>query len=167
MREIKGFCCVAEADDAVTMQVLFGKNTGKGQGLYESLQSNGLVPFLSIAQAKKAKRDLAKRQDFRSVKIVKLEIIIAEIQEEIARLHAKENFIVLWQLKESGYEEFRLIGRYVEGRPGQYPLPGASLNLNGCRPILSLKSAIYIGDEVNRQGEGIAYIGTMVIKKIK
>jgi hypothetical protein len=147
------------------MEVIFGKNTEGGELSYQALALNGLTLFPNIDQAKEAKNDIGKRPDFESIQIAEIQIKIAEQQKEFPLLHAKKNYIVVWAVKELG--ETRLIGKYVEGRPGQYPLPGTLLSLNGCRPILSFKNAIYIADEVNRQGGGIVYIGTIIIKKIK
>jgi hypothetical protein len=60
-----------------------------------------------------------------------------------------------------------LLGSYVEGKPHIYPLPGAYLNYNGYALIKDVEIAKNICYEVNRQGGGIGFVGTLDIKITK
>jgi len=165
MKIIEGFCCLTDVKANHPMQVLFGKNTRRGQGLYSSLQINRLVPFKTESEAKMAKKQLQQRKDMLSIIIVQIKITIAEQWSEIEKLPAKQNYIVVWEMNEEKITE--LLGRYVEGKPGRYPIPGADLRYNGYSFIKDVDSADYIRSEVNRQGGGVGYIGTMEMQIVK
>ena len=161
MEAIKGFVCIAVIDET---EVLFGKNMGRGQGHYESLQSNSLTPFAGYHEARAAANELRKRKDVRETSIAILEMALAETIREVYVFRRKRNLVVVRQTPE--FRETILIGTLAGECFSRYPLYGALLAENGLRPFTSFQSAMYIAREEARQTQCPVSIATFKIKRL-
>ncbi len=162
MKEIRGFVCIADVVEGkkVEIRFLFGKNMGRGTGAYESLETNGLTPFANLAEARIAKEQLQHRKNpqFKMVSIAKIEMELAENEKDLFLLRKRKRLVVIMRIPDS--KETIPIGRFVEGRPSCYPVPGAYLSDNGLKPFPSFERAEYVGQEVMRQAQCGAQIAT-------
>ena len=159
MRCIEGYVCVVKIGDGVSSlerQILFGKNSGGGKGTYENIETNDLTPYESKDTAKEGQKQLIKMKNFTSVKLAKLEMTIAETEGELDELKDSKSLIIM--MVDEGIK--KLMGPMVEGKPNQYPLPGASLCHTNFQTYDSLKKARYLSREVNRQAQCGAPIAT-------
>jgi len=161
MKAIKGVVCIAVIDET---EVLFGKNMGRGQGHYESLQSNGLTPFADYHEARAAADELRKRKDVRETSMAILEMTLAETAREAYALRRKRSLVVVRQIPES--RETILIGVPIGERFSRYPLYGALLEENGLRPFTSFQSAMYTAEEEVRQTQCPVSIATFKLKRL-
>lgn len=165
MREIKGFVClVVPRDTFSTIELLFGKNMGNGQGHYESLESNDLTLFTNRREAQLARDELKQRKDFSEVSLVRIEINMAETLEEADSLRRRKNLIVVRKNPEF-FNETLLIGRAIEERR-RYPLYGSLLSDNGMLPFTEFESAEYTAKEEHRQAQCPSFIATFKIKRL-
>jgi len=147
MRKIDGYVCVTQSRREANLNLIFGINTGGGTASYQNIETNDFRPFNTEDDANKGKRDLERIMKF-DVRIAKLEMAIAETEEEIEQLE-NDNFVVIMRI-EMNWQP--ILGPYVEGRPFMYPLPGAYLTANGFTTYNSLERAMHQAREVNRQG---------------
>jgi len=170
MRKIDGFVCIATAMlvDNIKKEILFGANVHFKGATAETFQDNGLVPFTSLKMARKGERTLITRKDFKNVKIAKIVMQLIETEKDIPLLIAKKNLVVAPIVSEhSETTRVRLMGRYVKGRPSQYPLPGAQLELNGLKPFPNYGLAQEAANEASRQMDRCqVLIGTFELKRL-
>lgn len=161
MKAIKGVVCIAVIDRA---EVLFGKNMERGQGHYESLQSNGLTSFADYHEARVAADELRKRKDVCEVSVAILEMTLAETAREAFAFRRKRSLVAVRQIPES--RETILIGAPVGESFSRYPLYGALLEENGLRPFTSFRPAMYTAQEEARQTQCPVSIATFKLKRL-
>jgi len=162
MRNIKGWVCLAR-DSGNSCQFLFGK--GINQEGYESLQTNGIVPFTSIREARAAQKLMRKRDDLERVGVADLRMEIAEKPYDISAIKTKRSFIaVMDAMKAEGCVQF--FGRQVAGRPTVYPLPGAYLTDNCLQPFKDFESARFAASEIQRQAWCPTKIASFYLKRL-
>lgn len=162
MRRVEGFVCIAQSEEIITREILFGQNQGMGQLHYEALATNGLVPFDNLEIAKIAQDELRLRKDFLEVALGKINLLIATGLEDFGLFKRKRRLAVIGHFEGST----QLIGSFVEGKPGIYPLPGAYLSENGFKTISNLEVALHIAHEIGRQGRSGANIASFFLRKI-
>lgn len=150
MRIVDGYVCIAKAQ---LVEILFGKAVSVGQGLYEALETNGIVAFASCADAKEAFKHLSERTEFNQVTLGRIELKIAENESDLVILRDSNSLIVIMKSPDQMF----FIGRR-EAFPGAYPLPGAYLRTNGMKPFENFVDAEYVALEVNRQAQCAALI---------
>lgn len=100
MRRIRGFVCSSKVKNSPMATFLFGQAVSPmivelGSG-YESLETNGLVPFKNLNQAKTARMRLQRRKSLNSLHVEKLSMMIAEDQVECEdRRFQRSNSLVI------------------------------------------------------------------------
>ena len=161
MKAIKGFVCIAVIDRA---EVLFGKNTGGGQGSHQNFCTNDLTPFLNVSEAKTAKVELQNRFGVKSVSLAKLRIDLAETLRESYALRKRKRLIVARKTPE--FRETVLIGAPNEGVRSRYPLYGVLLEENGFQPFTSFEPAEYTANEERRQSGCPVFLATFKFKRL-
>lgn len=173
MRKINGFVCIAEVitSNDFKREILFGVNVNlkdlKGK-ITETLQSNGLIPFSNLQMAEKAQKELIASKMFKKVRIAEIAMQLTETMKDVPFFIKRKNLIVVAVIEESGMlTDMRLMGTYVEGKCGQYPLPGALLEFNGFKPFSNFESAEYVASEAKRQMDCRVLIGTFTLKRLK
>lgn len=160
MRIVDGFVCIAESEKS---KVLFGKGARLIRGGYESLETNGIVPFANQCEAKEARKLLRRRRDLTGITLARLRMEIAETEADLSKLERRRSLVVVMRLEGST----PLLGALVKNRQGAYPLPGAYLCLNGLKPFGSFLAAEYSAREVARQGRCGVTIATFKLRKVK
>lgn len=150
MRIIKGFVCIGCIE---RNRVLFGKAVNTTRQRYESLQTNGIIPFDTLTHASRAAAELRKRP-FESVVIRTLKMQIAETQEDLAKLHKRRNLIVLMY----GEMQTSFWGRQSPAH--STTLYASYITTNGLKPFSDFAAAEQCAREVRRQGLSRASIAT-------
>jgi len=161
MRKIRGLICIAVSKSG---GFFFGKNMGGGRiGAFENFQTNGLTPFVSLAEAEVAKEEIRMISDFKinGVSIIHIEMGLAETMQEIYSLRRKRNLIVV----RKDDNNFLLIGKLNE-KFCRYPLYGSLLQDNGMQPFNSFKNAEWTAKEENRQSGCPVFMATLKIKRL-
>lgn len=161
MRKIQGFVCIVAIDRS---EVLFGKNMGRGQGHYESFQSNNLTPFRDCHEAEIAADELRQRKDICRVSIAIVKMVLAEARREFSAFWNKKSLVVVRNMPEFG--EIILIGAPVDEYFSRYPLYGALLTENGLRPFSSFQPAEFTAVEEARQTQCPVSIAIFKIKRL-
>ena len=160
MRFVRGFICLAQAEGQL---IPFGTNSGGGQRMYESLYTNGLTPFPNRVVAIQARMQLLKRSDLGAISLAYLEMDVAETEEEITKLATGDRFAVVVRLDKN---EYRLLGRPVEGKPEAYPLPGADLRDNEMQTWPSLEVAVDAARDTARQTMSWTTVAAFRLKRL-
>lgn len=168
MQKVKGYIFIAEREGS---NFLFGENSGKSsvnKKPYDNFVMNDLTPYSSVEHAEKCAMQY--KNDMKSVKkiyLAKLDMLIAESQEELDYFKNKDNLIVIGY-----YDMIALFGRFVKGK-GVYPLYGSDFGQNGLKPFRNSKKKNmfdiikYYASEAARQGGAKASIATFNLKRIK
>lgn len=166
MLNIEGYICIAHISEPQPgLDLLYGKNNDRGQGIHEPLTSNGLMPFADLVDAKLAQIQIKNRplSDLTEVSIGQIKLGIAENKSDLD-LFAKikrPSFIVIWQSL-LGQE---LVGRTVKDRFDSIPsIPGGLLSENGLQPLRSFESAEHLVVELARQAQSHALIAKYSLK---
>ena len=169
MRLVDGYICLASSDknssDKFMHYILFGKKINETYYPYENLQTNGLIPYASIKEAKEAQKRILKRKNFFDrADIRKLEMKIAQTEEEHFSFEKEKSLVVIWT-NDFG---IHIIGRWEEETTsGIYPLYGALIENNGLKPYTNFSSADYSRSEASRQSDNSpATLATFKISKI-
>ncbi len=154
MRSVRGYVCVNRVEEN---HVLYGQAIRiKGQ-TFESMETNGIVPFPSLAEATTAAVELRRR--FSTEGGVRfLSLHIAETEADLLKLRRRKDLIVLFYA-ESGHT-------YFWGRPlpeRSTTLYGLPLGENGLRPFAKFSTAEQCAHEVRRQGLSRASIAVFRI----
>ncbi|MBI4149207.1 hypothetical protein HY491_02060 [Candidatus Woesearchaeota archaeon] len=162
MRSISGIVCEATGD---SLTVLYGENTGQGAGIFQNLEANAFAPFSSVARAAVGRQQVLRRfpRLFTHARLYRLQLIIAEHGEkEHPHLPDIGSFVTI------GYLEIahKLFGALVEGKPGQYPLPGSYFVENGHIGFNSLDDAVYVAQEIQRQAASQSRIARCQLDEI-
>jgi len=161
MRIIEGVVCIAVVDGA---EVLFGKNTGEGQGGHQNFCTNDLTPFLNVSEAKNAKAELKNRFGAEAVSLAKLRIDLAETSRESYMLRKRRRLIVVRKMPE--FKETVLIGASNKSARSRYPLYGALLGENGFQSFTSFEPAEYAASEEHRQSGCPVFLATFKFKRL-
>jgi hypothetical protein len=162
MRYVRGFVCVVSIGQ---QELLFGPNVNLERCLCENFETNGLRPFTSRRLARQGALQLVYRPDFEnlSIQLARLQMEIAESSDEWPKFTRGRSWVVIF----NGWGGQKLIGRLVENRPAEYPLPGAPLALNGLEPIPTIQSAQHIAYEWARQGDSRTQLATFKLTRLQ
>ncbi len=171
MREIDGYVFIAECRES---EFMFGKPVSKGLKVYESIELNGLSPYESSEQAKKAATAFFKFP-FYLVTLGKLWMRLAETREELDYFTNKTNLIVIMKDYDGRFKTDKLFGPLPtkKRRTTAYPIPGAYLLFNGYKPFkkkfgqTAFDRAKYQLKEINRQGQCGATMAQFKLKKLE
>lgn len=151
MKNVEGYVCVMYFQGRNAIQtILFGKNNGNGQGLYEAIESNNFLTFESKIHASRGLLHLIDRNDFHSGQTGLLKMKIAESLDDIELLRNSKSLVVIWNNEGINF----LLGPIVDGCLHEYPLPGAKLKYTNYTTYTSSDAfdrATYLLKEVNRQ----------------
>ena len=154
--------------------LIFGKKIDdSSDGNYNNLSNNDLTPYDSIQNAIKGAKDFKMKRksiDIEKIRIGDLYIKIAENINEIENKFSKiKSGLIVIMHTDMG---LHFLGPCVEGKPSQYPLPGALITENGFETLNSIgkRSALYrakyLASEVGRQGGCKSEIASFKIKFI-
>lgn len=169
MRVIDGYVCIATTlpnSKGYQREFLFGPDVDDQDSSYANLSSNDLTPFASRYGAIKGKKELSKRKDFTSVRVARLEMKVAEREEELEEFRNHKSLVVVMIVKDSSSVDYRLIGPIVEGKPAYHPIPGAFLYDTGFTTFKNFERARYVASEVVRQAESIAPIASFILEEV-
>jgi len=162
MKEIEGIVCVGSNKD---IDRLYGKSKGIEGQSFESFQSNGLVPFSSLQEARNARAEIEKKiGSFTRVKLAKIKMTMVENREELEILRGKQDFIVL---VERDFGDVELVGADVQGNINLYPRPGAPFQANGLQPFSDLNEAVDAALEHARQTDSKATISHIFYEELQ
>lgn len=166
MRTIDGYVCAARFDGPVTQVILFGPNTGNETGCTQNLVTNNISVYKNKKTARDGINQLKQRKKFAQIKIAKLHMDIAEkIEEfELEQIKNSKSLAVIMINDSFPVIERYLYGPMVEGKPGDYPLPGALLKHTDFKTFNSLERAIYLAKEINRQPQCAIQIAHFELK---
>lgn len=150
MRTIEGYVCAARVNGPVALLILFGPNN---EGSIQNILTNNFTAYKNKKATREGVKQLKQRKEFDSIKIAKLHMDIAEkIEEfELEQIKNSKSLAVIMINDSFPVVERELYGPRVEGMPGDHPLPGALLKYNGFKTFDSLKGAMYVAGEINRQ----------------
>ncbi|MBI2267888.1 MAG: hypothetical protein HYU80_00365 [Candidatus Blackburnbacteria bacterium] len=168
--EVEGLFCVVQdlSDTLGARRVLFGKDTGFGREGCSVVAMNDITPFDSNEDAVRALQLLKERSNAGEVELVKIKIKIGLSPSEWASMSREGPYAVVWRRENNC---LTIVGSYVEGRPGtSATIPGADIQDNDLTPIPTFERAMYIREEVGRQGRGVgrgAYLATFQCCKVR
>jgi hypothetical protein len=148
MKLIHGYVVVCRTADR---SLLFGQML-QGRGDSENFESNGQVPFPTLAEARfVAARFLEGRDDLAgaTVNVGRIKMEIAENQGDLDTLRRKRNrsFVVIYNYRG---ETVSLLGMHVVGARGIFD-SGGYLN-EKAPPFQDLEEALRLAREATRQG---------------
>lgn len=123
MRTIDGLVVVAEMSSSErSFHLLFGKNCGNGTGTHQNFQTNDLVPYDSLREARKAAKEIQKLHDITISGIQRVVMQLAESHEEWAKLKSRSPLVAVESRADhdgrNPWQEVVLYGRRVEGCKG-------------------------------------------------
>ena len=154
MRIIMGFVGAARMERNM---VLFGKATSNAEWRCENLETNGIAPFSTVAEASQA-AGVLRRRSFQSVIILALRMKIAETENDIRKLRRRRRLIVI--MHGEGQTTFW-------GQPSlvqSMTIYGSYLTANGLKPFYNFDAAEQCAWEVRRQGLSCASVATFHLK---
>jgi hypothetical protein len=153
MRIENGYVCVAGVEKtSYTQEILFGRRvTNKGKK-YESLQTNGIRAYDTLAEALEASYEIERNNGFHKIDVKNLRMTIAEKREELEKLKDQRSLVVIRLERgvNGGVVLWRLLGPRVKGRPDVLPTPAAQIIDTGFTTFRDFDQAIELGREVNR-----------------
>ena len=150
LKKIKGFVCVASTFDDLESRIIFGKNYTNDAVNYESLQTNGLIPYRTLYEMIHGYNQLRNSADLTWISQAHLSLNIAESHKDLHDLRKKNSFVVIMMDKESGTN--LLFGPpTTDGIPDCYPLLAAYLFYNRLRTFESYDRVEYVANEIKRQ----------------
>lgn len=170
MRHIKGYIFLAYDKYRVFMMGKKVDPTLKQN--YENIETNGLNTYKSEQEAEATRKEFEKERKIKT-NIARLEMKIAEIEEEIYQFGGKESLVVIKKIREEKWKQDTIYGPISKGRLNAYPLPGARLIENGYRTFhnkrgrSAFEQAIHLLTEINRQGQSPATIATFKLKTLE
>ena len=176
MRTIEGYVFIA---DFGTATPIFGKPIGeeKGDGNYSNIQSNKITPYESLEEARRSAEEFAsKRENIAGIDIAKMSVRMAETQQETREFENETGLVAIMIVEESGWSDYRIIGRQIEGKPTMHPIPGALIVQNGLETYTRrglrgyfdtpFKCASETAYQAARQGQCKATVAKFKLKKI-
>jgi len=159
MKKIDGYVCVSTCGEYLIY--LFGKKVDEDlDQCYENIESNGFTLYENEKEAMKGKKELEQRGDIVHTRLAKLKMDIAENEKDLEELLNETSLVAI---KHSPMGD-NLMGTYIEGNPGAYPLPGAYLRNNGLRTFDNFDSAEITAREIIRQGQCKAGFAKFVLE---
>lgn len=164
MRTIEGFVCVGKIDK---IEMLFGQPTDpdlKAQK-HESLLSNGLNPYLTLAEAREAGAEIAQRSDVESIWIGRIEMTMAESYEENeSPLFKEARSLVIVVSTESGGNN--IFGPAVADRPRTCNETCTEFVQNGLRPFTNHQFIRWPLREVMRLSQLPTRLATFSLERV-
>jgi len=128
MREINGYVFIPRFENhGIIFEPLFGPNTGgNNKRAYNNLEVNGIVPFPDyISTVNSAEVYLNEMTSCSSIDFGRLAMKIAETELELEKFRRLEKLIVI--MRSGEHQGDRLLGPYIEGKPGFGAIPGSFL----------------------------------------
>jgi len=150
MRHVEGIVCVADFTYGSLKRIIYGQNKNLPNGqMYENIQTNGIVPYLHLEEAKEGAAQINLIPDVSTIAFGRLEMHIAETRDEILEFKGKKSLLVL--MLDDWVTEF--LGPTIKGKRDLHPLPCACFNENGFISFPNSELAEYVAREVNRQAQ--------------
>lgn len=166
MRNERGYICSVRFEGAEG-EYWFGPKTNQKipLDLSDRFNTNGLKPFPTKEDAEKAKAEiLEKRKGVKTVNLARLELDIAETQEEITLLKGKESLVVIAD-REGG--DKAILGSAAEGGLKIGYVPGALIETNGGLSFPNYESALYSAQEMVRQARSNSTLARFKIEPLE
>ena len=158
MREIEGYLSIGSTGN---LDVFYGLSSGFEERVFQPFQINGLLPFSSIQEAMSAKEKIGKEmKDFKSLRVAKIKMSIAEKREDLDAFKGLQGFIVI---VDRGFDQL-LLGEFVEGKPSLNV--GAQFQANGQKSIESLDDALWAASEAVREEYGSTAVAHIIYEEI-
>ena len=162
MKEIEGLVCVGRNEHVA---VLYGKSINYEEPTYEAFNTNGLTPFDTPEQAQAAAREIsATGFGFTDVIIGKIRLLLAENPDDVSQLKGEGGYIALMK---TDFDDWLLIGAFVEGKSLRMSSPGSPLRTNGLTPFSDIDEAIEAAEQVARQAGTSATIASFEFEEIE
>src|SRR3989344_2458985 len=154
MKEIEGLVCVGRNEHVA---VLYGKSINYEEPTYEAFDTNGLTPFDTPEQAQAAAREISSKKGFGFTDVIigKIRLLLAENPDDVSQLKGEGGYIALMK---TDFDDWLLIGAFVEGKSLRMSSPGSPLRTNGLTPFLNIDEAIEAAEQAARQSETSATI---------
>lgn len=166
MRHIEGYVCAAVTAYDPTLTTLYGKNTGNGDGLLESITTNGLIPFKKTSELQRAYQELLIKKRatglYKSTNQAQIEMNIAESLEEFDAVNHQNNFVVLLKDPESKLITFLSVYSPKAMKCGYI---GYDFFTNGLKTIKKFDDAYRIAVEALRQAQCPVSLATFSLRK--
>ncbi len=159
MREIDGFCFLAQMQDFPNDLFLFGPNTRRRRQMWLNFTTNGLRPFVSREEAERAAKQCRQVGHLTNFRTGHIKIVIGETTDEwLKLLETSGPWIVITDAE--GRQELR--GQYREGCVPR-AVPGGDMQMNGMCPLDNPDSVLYIRSECQRQFQAHSRIATFLL----
>lgn len=126
-----GYVFIAEFDNPY--RPVFGKPTkdSRGDGNYTNIEDNRLTPYDSQKEAEESAWEFAsKRGELRGIEVARLKVRMAETEAELKGFE-EDTGLVAVMIVDDDRTNHGVIGPFVKGKPGIYPLVGSWVNQNG------------------------------------
>lgn len=146
LRIIDGFVCVAALKENPHVRAIFGKpiNPKFREQEHEAIESNGIVPYDSIDEARSAKAKIERRADIGSVWTGRLRMDIAESDpENNDPVFQHSNSLIIVMFREEKFFSDSFWGLPIKDRPDSINGTCALLTLNDLTPFPSFERVKY------------------------
>ncbi len=153
MRGVRGYVCVSRIEGN---RVLHGPAVRLGGQTFESIETNGIVLFPTLAAATTAAAELQRRFGT-EVSVYFLRLQVAETEADLVKLHRRRGLVVLFHAEHGTH----FWGRSLPERTTT--LYGLPLVENGLRAFADFAAAERCAREVRRQGLSRASIAVFRI----
>jgi hypothetical protein len=133
MIKVDGYVFIPDFNNS-QFQPVFGKPVGneRGDGNYANISSNGLTPYNLRKEARESALEFAsKRGELRGIEVARLKLRMAETEAELKKFEDETGLVAVMIVNDPDRIDYRIIGPFVEGKPGIYPLVGSWVNQNG------------------------------------
>ncbi len=161
MRNVRGFVFV-DTDEG--RHAFFGKPAAAGGSRFESLETNGIVPYESMAELIQAVR-MASREGRDFLRVGWIALDIAERPEDLLALSAlpesRRSFIVIF----GRLPNVVMLGECTPESGRMFDSGG--LMFRGAKPFADFREAERLASEANRQGCEPATIARFVLKEAR
>lgn len=153
-----------ERDERIA--VLYGKSVHIKEQTFEAFNTNDLTPFDTPEQAQAAVREISSKIGFGITDVIigKIRLLLAENPDDVTKLKGERGYIALMKMD---YDEWLLIGAFVEGKSLRMSSPGSPLRTNGLTPFLDIDEAIEAAEQAARQSETSATIASFEFEEVE
>lgn len=166
MKLKEGIALVVQTKDKDPQQLLFGpkKNSIESSFSYERISTNGLELFDSIRAAQLRMIELLCRSDIHTdlIYYAQMGIYLPDDLDDYGELSEKGPYIVISEKE----EEQLLLGKLVNGIPGDAYSFVSEYERNGLRPIRNFQRATLARSEIERQAQSSAKIARVELRRI-
>lgn len=96
--------------------------------------------------------------------IGKIRLLLAENPDDVTKLKGERGYIALMK---TDYDEWLLIGAFVEGKSLRMSSPGSPLQTNGLQPFSDIDEAIEAAEQAGRQADTSATIASFEFEEVE